>query len=251
MRLDVINRILVSLFMALNMAENAYFTRLENRGVVKIFGDEAGDFLQSLITNDIHLLDKQPMIYGCLLTPQGKFLHDFFITRPEQGVFVLDCEGGVRAQDLGRRLLMFKLRRQIDIEVQEQSDVFVGHGWAEGQGVHDPRHEEMGMRAFLAPEDGDEADFARWDRHRISLVVPDGSRDLLVEKSTMDEGRMDQLNAVNYDKGCYVGQELTARMHYRGLGKKHLCVVSLDDVPEKAELRSQCDDLAIALCRTV
>ena len=107
----------------------------------------------------------------------------------------------------------------------------------------------MGFRSFDKPDNIPEKPFEEWDKTRIELTIPDGSRDLIPQKSTMDEARMDQLGAVSYDKGCYVGQELTARMHYRGLGKKHLQTVNLNALPEGAELRSSCGDIGIALVK--
>lgn len=124
----------------------------------------------------------------------------------------------------------------------------------------------MGYRSTEKPLNITEAPFALWDKHRISLTIPDGSRDLIVKQSTMDEGRMDTLNAISYDKGCYLGQELTARMHYRGLGKKNLYTITPQDIglekfPDHGanidhngkiigQMRSSCDDLGIALLKS-
>ena len=242
------------------MTETAFYTRLENRGLLQISGAEAAVFLQGLVTNDVRRLSvekqeasqaeslngKEKCIYACLLTPQGKFLYDFFITLVD-GVYLLDCEGGERARDLAARLSMYRLRSAVEVEVVEKHAVYAVFGV--DIGVVDPRHVDMGRRSFEVPDGVEEAPFAQWDQRRISLCIPDGSRDLLVGKSTMDEGRMDTLNAVDYDKGCYIGQELTARMHYRGLGKKHLAVVDVNALPEGAELRSTCGDAGIALVR--
>lgn len=225
---------------------DSYFIKLKNRGLIHIEGKDRKDFLQNLITNDLDKLTPTNQIYACLLSPQGKFLHDFFV-REGDGFILLDCEGGERAQDLFKKLNMYRLRADVQISVEETNDVYTVFG-APDIGLADPRHSDMGTRSFEKPE-LPEKPFEEWDRKRIELCIPDGSRDLIVGSSTMDEAQMDTLNAIDYKKGCYIGQELTARMHYRGLGKKHLRTVVLDKLPEKAELRSSCGDVGIALVR--
>ena len=244
------------------MTQQPFFTTLKGRGLIKISGIERNSFLQGLITNDINLLDTQDCIYACLLTPQGKFLFDFFISQQNE-TLILDCEGGKRALELAKILNMYKLRAQADIDIEENIDIYAIIGAAEGH--KDPRHEAMGSRSFEKPNDIDEKPFEDWDYHRISLTIPDGSRDLIPNKSTMDEAHIDKLNGISYEKGCYVGQELTARMHYRGLGKKHLYTITGQDLnleilppPETAieiedkvigEMRSSCHDTGIALLK--
>lgn len=246
---------------------NAFFVKLKNRGLIHLEGPERHDFLQGLITNDIEKLSPANMLYACLLTPQGKFLHDFFILEGD-GFTLIDCEGGERATDLYNRLSIYRLRKDVQISIQENNDVFTTFN--SDIGLPDPRHKDMGTRTFEKPN-LPEQPFEKWDENRIRLTVPDGSRDLVPEKSTMDEANMDKLNAIDYDKGCYVGQELTARMHYRGLGKKNLQTVELKPSlraqgsnPESwiaastvsprndakiVEIRSQCGDVGIALVK--
>ena len=203
------------------------------------------DFLQALITNDLEKLSADKMVYACLLTPQGKFLHDFFCIWGKDFI-LLDCEGGDRAQDLFRRLNMYRLRKDVQISIEDNTEIYSIFG--EAMGLPDPRDPEMGNRALEKP-DLPEKPFDTWDEHRIKLGIPDGSRDLTPDKSTMDEGSMDQWNAIDYDKGCYIGQELTARMHYRGLGKRKLQCVDANNPPEGAEIRSQCREVALALVK--
>ena len=228
------------------MPENAFYVKLKDRGLIHLEGPDRHVFLQDLITNDIEKLSPDKQLYACLLTPQGKFLHDFFVIEGKNFT-LLDCEGGQRGQDLFKRLNTYRLRKDVQISVEENNDAYAVFGAPIG--LPDPRDPEMGNRTFEKP-DLPERPFEEWDCNRINLTIPDGSRDLRPEKSTMDEARMDQLNAIDYDKGCYVGQELTARMHYRGLGKKHLQTVKLDEPPENAELRSSCGDIGIALVRS-
>ncbi len=237
------------------MAEKAFYTTLKNRGLLRVSGPDSRKFLQGLVSNDVALLDAQPCIYACLLTPQGKFLHDFFMTE-KNGVISIECEGGDRARDLFKKLSIYKLRADVKIECEESVSVYAGAGHSLPQ---DPRHPGLGFRSFEKP-DGQEQPFEIWDRHRIMLTVPDGSRDMIVEKSTLLESNVDRLNGISWDKGCYVGQELTARMHYRGLAKKHLCTVSGDLVRDPGEdivvngkfigeMRSRCGDVGLALMK--
>lgn len=226
---------------------NPFFVTLENRGLIHIEGKDRRAFLQGLITNDTDLLKPGTILYACLLTPQGKFLHDFFI-HEGQDFLLLDCEGGARARDLYDRLLKYRLRADVKISVEENTPVYAVFN-EKGPGLPDPRHPEMGRRSFEKPAGLEERPFETWDRQRIALTIPDGSRDLMPEKSTLDEGQIDRLNGVSYEKGCYVGQELTARMHYRGLGKKHLQTLRIDALPDGAELRSSCGDTGLALVR--
>lgn len=228
------------------MPETPYFVKLKDRGLIHVEGVDRHDFLQGLITNDINKLTPDAPLYACLLNAPGKFLHDFFVI--DGGEFILlDCEGGDRAADLYKRLSMYRLRADVQISVEEDNDVYAIFG--SETGLPDPRHADMGNRSF-EKLDLEERAFDEWDKRRIALTIPDGSRDMVIEKSTMDEANLDQLNAIDYDKGCYVGQELTARMHYRGLGKRRLQTVELDALPEGADIRSTCGDIAIALVKS-
>lgn len=243
------------------MTETPYFTTLQNRGLVKVSGPDRRGFLQGLVSNDVNFLDSQPCVYACLLNAQGKFLHDFFMTEKDDTIF-LECEGGARAEDLARRLSMYKLRAKVEIAVEADVAVYVLYHplpdasrlslSLQGEGSReriwpDPRHPAMGYRSFEKPQ-LEERPFEIWDRHRILLTVPDGSRDMIPEKSTLLESNIDKLNGVSFEKGCYVGQELTSRMHYRGLAKKHLYTVKLP-MEVEGELRSSCGDVGLALLR--
>lgn len=228
------------------MTETPYFTTLRNRGLITVSGADRRTFLQGLISNDIDLLDKQPCVYACLLTAQGKFLHDFFITEKDD-VLLLDCEGGARASDLAKRLSLYKLRARVEIQFLEENSVYTVIG--KERGVPDPRHWNIGYRSFEKPEGMEERPFEAWDHHRILLTIPDGSRDMIVEQSTLLECNIDKLNGISFEKGCYIGQELTARMHYRALVKRRLQTVKLPYTGD-GELRSTCGDVGIALERS-
>lgn len=227
---------------------DASSTLLPNRASIIITGDDRYHFLQGLITQDLNLLDQASLVYGCLLTPQGKFLYDFFI-RKHGDALILDCEGGDRATTLFQKLSMYKLRSKVDL--QQENDTHVWQVWgADAAGDHkDPRHKLAGYRYYSEPVNAQSVNFDTWDEYRIKLEIPDGSRDLLPEKSFIHEGRLDEFHAVSYSKGCYVGQELVSRMHHRGLTKKILKCVEIDNLPENAELRSSCNNVGLAIVR--
>lgn len=208
---------------------------LPHRGGVRVRGDGAVDFLQNLITQDMALLAHQTAIYACLLTPQGKFQYDFFILK-QGDRFLLECEGETRAAELAAHLAKFRLRLKLEIEPILFLDVFALHNPGNitpdpAAGIYaDPRHPGLGLRSLSRLDGVETGAFDLWDQHRIALGVPDGSRDMVPGQSTLLECRLDQYNAISFEKGCYVGQELTARMHYRGLAKKHLIPVrTIDD----------------------
>ena len=266
---------------------SARFALLPNRGVIAISGEDRVTYLQGLVSNDVRLAAPDKAIYTWLMTPQGKYLFDFFIYETGDAL-LLDVEAD-RFDDLLRKLKMYKLRAKITLEnasdrfavaavFGEGADAAAGlaAGAARGSALAlagggviavDPRTEKLGVRA-LAPRETAEnlfslpaADFAEYDRLRLALGVPDGARDLIPEKSIALENNMDALGALSWDKGCYMGQELTARTKYRGLVKKRLVAVRVEgDSPsagtpvflgeqEAGELRSGRDGLALALLR--
>ncbi len=264
------------------MIDTPFFTRLPARGLIHLEGAERHNFLQGLITNDIKALEPEKMLYACLLTPQGKFLHDFFI-HEGNGFTLLECEGGERAHDLFTRLNHYRLRSDVQISVEENIPVYAilptVSSWRMTRSsntnlrdpnlsqydssisIPDPRHNDMGYRSFEKPNALEEKTFEEWDKHRIALTIPDGSRDMIVEGSTMDEARIEHFNGLSYEKGCYVGQELTARIHYRGLGKKHLYPIKFKDttytngqeitIGDQAigKMRSSCGNIGLALLK--
>lgn len=235
-----------------------FFVRLPNRGLIHIEGADRHDYLQGLITNDIRNLDTQNALYTCFLSPQGKFLHDFFIVEGN-GLLLLDCEGGERAQDLYKRLNLYRLRMDVKLSVEEDNAVYAVFGTdsVPAPAFKDTRHEAMGWRTFEKPQDLPEEPFEEWDKRRIVLGIPDGSRDMIPDKSTLMECNIDHFGGISFSKGCYTGQELTARMHNRGLAKKHLYPVRLRDALEPGdeimadskligEMRSVCSDVGLA-----
>ena len=148
-----------------------FYVSLPKRGLIHIEGPDRFEFLQALVTNDMDNLSAEQMVYACLLTPQGKFLHDFFCIWGKDFI-LLDCEGGERAQDLFHRLNMYRLRKDVQISVEEDNDVYAVFGAPIG--LADPRDPEMGNRTFEKPDGIEEKPFEEWDTHRIKLNIPDG-----------------------------------------------------------------------------
>lgn len=230
-----------------------FYATLKDRGLIHIEGEDRKTFLQGLVSNDVSKAHPHRPVYACLLTPQGKFLHDFFVHDGDR-FLLIDCEGGARAKDLYERLLKFRLRAKVTLSVEERVPVYAVFGAEDG--VPDPRREALGRRSFEKP-DLEEQSFETWDQIRIRACVPDGSRDMEIERSTLLECHIDTLNGVDWNKGCYMGQELTARMHYRGLAKKHLYTVRTDDafpapftdLPNGGSMRSSSSGVGIALLR--
>ncbi len=260
---------------------------LNDRGLLAIEGAEARTFLQGVISNDIEKATAQQAIYAALLTAQGKYLHDFFIAELN-GVLLVDCEDA-RRDDLFRRLSMYKLRAQATISDQSGEYVAValfGDGIEEicelseqpgmakpfhhGVAYVDPRHSGMGIRAILPREDAEqimqglnitEGSKEDYDNLRLQLGLPDGSCDMIIEKSILLENGFDELHGVDWNKGCYIGQELTARTKHRGLIKKRLVPVVIQGPPpapgttiqwdgkEVGEMRSSIDGFGLALIR--
>lgn len=240
------------------MTKTLSYTNLPNRSAIIISGSDRFSFLQGLVTNNVEMVKDGRLVYSCLLSPQGKFLFDFFI-REENDAVILDCEGGERAEALLKKLRLYKLHAEVMLTLEPENVYAAWDGVCDG--YKDPRHPDLGYRLYKAPQEGQEAPFEEWDLQRIKLCIPDGSRDMVVERSTMLESRIDKLGGIDFKKGCYIGQELTARMHYRGLAKKHLYAVEFKDTPPApfteieadgkgiGEMRSSQDHWGIALLK--
>lgn len=261
------------------------YVALEDRGVVSLRGDDARSFLQGLTTNDINLVTPDRAIWTGLLTPQGKYLFDFFLAEM-MGALVLDVERS-RMDDLLALLARYKLRAKVDITddsadwivvalIGSEADGpalagFEGRGGAFAGGICfvDPRYGGAGARAIM-PRDVlanlDDQGFERggaedYDLHRLICGLPDGSRDLVVGKSFPMEHGFDGLHGIAWEKGCYVGQEMTARMRYRANMKRTMLPVEIDGPTpaqgtpvtqngrDAGEMRSSRDGIGLALLR--
>jgi tRNA-modifying protein YgfZ len=213
---------------------------LPDRGVVSVTGEDAGKLLQGVVTNDMGLLEAQPAIHTGLLTPQGKILFDFFVVRTPDG-FLLETARD-KAAGLADRLMLYRLRAKADIR-DVSSDYSVAAIWGGKYEPHgtgkapllfaDPRLPALGSREFvtigsdwaLANEEADSATQDEYHSHRIGLGVPEGGKDYAFGDTFPHEALFDQLAGVSYTKGCYVGQEVVARMKNRGTTRKRIVPV--------------------------
>lgn len=238
-------------------------TTLPDRAVVELTGEDRVAFLQGLVSNDVAQAAPGRAVWTALLTPQGKWLADFFIFADGERL-LLDVEAA-QAPMLVQRLSRFRLRSKVALAVAEGWAVQAG--WAgtpapDGISAPDPRHPEAGWRALTPSAAAGDASPADYDRHRLALGLPDGSKDMESEKSTLLEAGFDELAGVSWSKGCYMGQELTARTKYRGLLKKRFFPVHVEGpLPargtpvlreggaEVGEMRSGQEGLGLALLR--
>jgi tRNA-modifying protein YgfZ len=262
------------------------FVLLKDRGVLAVSGPDRRAFLQGLVSNDVEKVGREAARYAALLTAQGKYLHDFLMVEVSESIW-LDAEMA-RLADLARRLSIYRLRAKVSLggrpdlvvaavfgkEVPAALGLPGEPGTARplggGVALIDPRLKALGARVILPRETApsilvnagfSEIGFDAYDRLRLSLGVPDGSRDLVPEKSILLESGFDELDGVDWQKGCYIGQELTARTKYRGLIKKRLMPVRIDGPTpppgtivtangrEVGEIRSSRDGLGLALLR--
>jgi folate-binding protein YgfZ len=218
---------------------------LPDRGVVKIAGDDARKFLNGLITSDIAKVDPAHAAFAALLTPQGKIIADFILAEAEPadgGGFFLDCPRAL-APMLVQRLNFYKLRAKVTIE--DLSDILgvmaIWHaaGTSEcGLCYADPRLSELGSRCMLPPHLVNQAaaelgaeliEAPAYEAHRIALAIPRGGLDFVYGDAFPHETDMDQLNGVDFAKGCFVGQEVVSRIEHRGTARTRVVAVSFDN----------------------
>ncbi|NKC29943.1 CAF17-like 4Fe-4S cluster assembly/insertion protein YgfZ [Falsiroseomonas selenitidurans] len=237
---------------------------LPERGVVELTGADRLGFLQGLVSNDVALAAPGRAVWAALLTPQGKWLADFFILAEAERL-LLEAEAA-QVPMLVQRLSRFRLRAQVALR-DASGEFHVGAAWggavppAADLAAPDPRLPAAGWRFLATAPFAADATAAEYDLHRLSLGLPDGSRDLEPEKSVLLEGGFDELGGVSWSKGCYMGQELTARTKYRGLLKRRIVPVTvqgglpprgtpvLRDGTEVGEMRSARDGHGLALLR--
>jgi folate-binding protein YgfZ len=217
---------------------------LPDRGVVKVSGEEARAFLNGLFTTDVTLLEPGTGRFGALLTPQGKIIVDFLITEAaagQGGFFLIDCPRAL-AGGLATKLGFYKLRAKVAVEdLSERLGVIAAWdgdlAMRPDQAFADPRGPDLGWR-ILAPEESkqkvadligaDLVDSTDYEAHRIAAGVPRGGLDFIYGDAFPHETNMDRLNGVDFDKGCYVGQEVVSRMQHRGTARTRTVRVTLD-----------------------
>jgi tRNA-modifying protein YgfZ len=212
-------------------------TTLADRAIVRLSGEDVRGFLQGLITNDV---EGELPVWAGLLTPQGKCLFDFLVWG-EQDDLLLDCEAAA-ADDLIKRLSVYRLRRPIRIE----RDPSIAVHWSkdDGEGVPDPRLAALGFR-WLAPAD---EPAIGWVEHRLRLGICEGRAEL--GDILWLECNAIELNGVSFSKGCFVGQENTARMNWRQKVNRRLVVVETDAPGPRARIHYPEIGLAVEHRRT-
>lgn len=264
------------------------FTSLSHRGVLQVEGEDARTFLQGMISNDVLRIAPDRAVWAGFLTPQGKFLHEFFCCQ-HGNTLLLEGERD-RLADLKRRLSIYRLRSRVTLTEAGDSlsvwavfgdkaaasfelpanDAGAAKSLDSGVAFVDPRLPEAGVRVLVPTQEATDlfanlgcqpAESLAYDTLRIRLGLPDGSRDLEVDKTLLLEAGFDELHGVDWQKGCYLGQELTARMRYRGLVKKRLLPALVEGpLPppgtpvllgdrEVGEIRSGINGMALAMLR--
>ena len=202
---------------------------LPDRAVLALEGPDRVAFLQGLVSNDVAAAAPGRAVWAALLSPQGKWLADFFVFSDADRL-LLDCERA-QAPMLVQRLSRYRLRAAVTIAPCEALSAHVAWNGAptapEGALLApDPRLPDAGWRLLSPTPLPATATAEAWDHHRLALGLPDGSRDLEADKTVLLEAGFDELHGVSWTKGCYMGQELTARTRYRGLLKRRLVPVS-------------------------
>ncbi len=200
-------------------------TTLIDRAVIRLSGEDVRGFLQGLVTNDVA---SDLPVYAGLLTPQGKALFDFLVWPADDsaGDLLIDCAAS-QADALARRLSIYRLRRPITIA----RDASLAVHWSlTGGDTRDPRHPDLAFRWIAPPADP----ATGWHTLRLSLGVVEGPEELGQDKTLWLETNARELNGVSFNKGCYIGQENTARMHHRDKVNRRLAVVDATTAPEDA-----------------
>ena len=208
----------------------------DSRSVIAIEGPDAATFLQGLLTNDVERASNTQAVYAAMLTPQGKFLFDMILYRPEAELFLADVDKA-RAQALSTRLSMYKLRAKVEIRIRDDLSTYVLQDGNSGLDLTeaasaspDPRDDKLGWRALSSGPipDLSTGDPAAYARACIDLGVPLSGLDLKPEDTFPLDADFERLNGVDFHKGCYVGQEVTARMKHKSERRKRLYRIEAD-----------------------
>ena len=244
-----------------------HLTHLPARAVIEVSGADRIEFLQGLVSNDVTEAIPGRAVWAALLTPQGKWLADFFVLSDlsaSRERLLLDCAAD-QAADIARRLTRFRLRSAVTVA---PVPLRVHAAWggspeipSDAVAAPDPRLPDAGWRILSETSLPANSTADDWDRHRLALGLPDGARDLETDRTVLLEAGFDELGGVSWTKGCYMGQELTARTKYRGLVKRRLVPVAVEGAmpapgtpvlrhgTEVGVMRSGRDGVGLALLR--
>lgn len=188
-----------------------------NRKIIRVTGEDRVEFLQGLVTNDV----TRAPCWAAMLTPQGKYLADFLIV-PDDDALLLDVDAGL-ADDLIRRLSMYKLRSRVELQPTDMT-VARGTGPVPDGAIADPRHDALGWRHY--GQSGD--DGSDWDAIRVEHCIPGTLIELIPNETFILEVGFERLHGVDFRKGCYVGQEVTARMKHKAELRKGLTTLRVE-----------------------
>ncbi len=224
------------------MFDDKEYYLFKKRGIILIEGKDRFKFIQGIISNDIELLRKKPSIYSSLLTPQGKFQYDFFISNFKEK-FYLECDISEQ-EELISKLMMFKLRLDVKVSINSDYNIILSKkklNFSESNSssifsFYDPRFDNSFFSRTYADSNFlneikkkyVEINENRYQTLRLNNCIPDFSIDATKAKSLLLEMRFDELNGISWTKGCYMGQEITARMKHRNIVKKKIFKVLID-----------------------
>ena len=224
------------------MFDDKEYYLFKKRGIILIEGKDRFKFIQGIISNDIELLRKKPSIYSSLLTPQGKFQYDFFISNFKEK-FYLECDISAQ-EELISKFMMFKLRLDVKVSINSDYNIILSKkklNFSERNSssifsFYDPRFDNSFFSRTYADSNFlteikkkyVEINENRYQTLRLNNCIPDFSIDATKAKSLLLEMRFDELNGISWTKGCYMGQEITARMKYRNIVKKKIFKVLID-----------------------
>jgi tRNA-modifying protein YgfZ len=200
---------------------------LNNRSIISIKGENCKQFLQSIVSNDVKKINEKKAIYSFILNPQGRFLYELFIFNINNEIFI-DCFKE-KEDEIIKKLNLYKIRQKIEIKKTELKCFASFSSESHQESIfsyQDPRSTEMGYRFIfnntIKPQSSN--DIKLYHKNRILQQIPD-ENDLIYEKSLILDYGFDDLNSISYDKGCYIGQEPTARMHYRKIYRRKIIAI--------------------------
>ncbi len=243
------------------MFEKKEFFKCVDNNLIKIKGIDKFDFIQGIISNDINILKKKTSIFSSILTPQGKFLYDFFIVNYNDHLY-LECNYK-NTNEILQKLKLYKLRSRVEFEVDRNLIILLTNEENSSKirklcentslDFFDPRFNKFFKRIYLdkiyLEKINNHLDFLEvekkiYDQKRIENSIPDFLLDSFKQKSLLMEMRFDELNGISWDKGCFLGQEITARMKYRNIIKKKLAFISIN-FNSRLDTQIKCNDKII------
>ncbi len=220
-------------------------TTLKDRSILEISGVDRVSFLQGLVSNDVTKASPTQLIYAAMLNATGRFLYDFFIFDDGEKL-LLDCLSS-RRDEIFKKLNFYKLKSQVKLEKNDVMKIYFSDKKISDENIFqfdDPRLKNFGVRIYAEKLDKSTAseDSTKYNFHRITKKIAEGEQDLTYEKSIIAEFNFDDLNAVDYKKGCYIGQELTARTHYMGQVRKKVFHIKINPLSPSRNVNTEANN---------